>query len=702
MSLYGELKRRNVFRVAIAYLAAAWLLSEVAISLFPLFGFGDTPARIVVILLAIGFPLFLVFSWVFEFTPEGLKLEKDVRREESITTKTGKTLDRTIIVLLILAVGYFAVDKFILEPKRVADIVSETAQQARSEALVESYGDKSIAVLPFVNLSSDPEQEYFSDGISEELLNLLAKIPGLRVISRSSAFRFKGREIDIPAVAQQLNVAHILEGSVRKAGNQIRITAQLIEARTDTHLWSATYDRELVTRNIFAIQTQIAENISTELNAVLTEEDRSRLEKVKTQNLQAYEAYLLGRQRMTTRIRADLLKAVDYFEEAVRLDSQYALAWVGLAEAKLLLGYYAYLPLQEVLTDSDHALSMALSLDDKLGAAYASSGLSRTLHGDGHGAGEAYKRAIELDPNYATSYHWYGDLLINSFGQAEAAIPFLEKARELDPLSPVITITLGEAFHAVGKIQQAMKLYHKALEVKPDYPYAYSLIGLTYLDLGDEAKAETWIDMGIRKWPDDFATNQAATVLYRYRGEKVLALRLARTLQEIAPGNNVSLVTLVNYGQYLEALETIAPAYPGLFCEVDPFITPNNTYQAINLSLALEETGERECAARLLDKLDERLQVLPGRGFRSYGFINAEMFARQGKTQRALKALREAKDGGWRRSWWMQTWGSPHMVSLLENPEFQAIMAEIQADMEAQLARVSVMEDSGALPPLLE
>jgi TolB-like protein len=296
MSFYHELKRRNVFRVGAAYIVAAWLLIQVAETIFPLFGFGDAPARITVILLAIGFPLFLLFSWVFELTPEGLKKEKDIDRTVSVTRKTGKQLDRVIILLLALGLGYFAFDKFVLDPARDAVLVEETAQQTRSDVLVESYGDKSIAVLPFVNMSDDARNEYFSDGISEELLNLLAQIPELRVISRSSSFSFKGKDIAIPEVAKQLNVAHVLEGSVRKAGNRVRITAQLIDGRSDTHLWSDTYDREL--DDIFAVQDEIAAAISVALKIKLklVAGEMMQPEAIKTANTDAYVAYLQGRE----------------------------------------------------------------------------------------------------------------------------------------------------------------------------------------------------------------------------------------------------------------------------------------------------------------------------------------------------------------------------------------------------------------------
>ena len=290
MSLFSELKRRNVLRVAVAYLAVAWLLIQIVETLFPVFGLSDALIRLVVILLAIGFPLTLIFSWLYELTPEGLKLERDVDRSRSVAHHTGKKLDRAIIVVLALSLGYFALDKFVLDPARDAIREESVAQQARSEALVESYGDKSIAVLPFVNMSSDAEQEYFSDGISEELLNLLAKIPELRVISRSSSFSYKGKEVSIPIVAEQLNVAHILEGSVRKTGNRVRITAQLIEARSDTHLWSETYDRTL--DDIFATQDEIAAEVVEQLKVTLLSNDAP---KVRQTDPAAYALFLQAR-----------------------------------------------------------------------------------------------------------------------------------------------------------------------------------------------------------------------------------------------------------------------------------------------------------------------------------------------------------------------------------------------------------------------
>jgi TolB-like protein len=263
MSLLSELKQRNVLRVASAYLVTAWLLIQVAETLFPVFGFSEAAFRIATIVLVVGFVPVVGIAWVFEWTPQGLKLDSAVAEDADSRQDTGRWLDRAILVVLALAVGYFAMDKFVFDPARDATREQRVAEQARSEAITGYYGNRSIAVLPFVNMSSDPEQEFFAEGISEEVLNLLAKIRQLRVISRSSAFTFKGKDIEIPEIAERLNVGHILEGSVRKSGDSVRVTAQLIEARTDTHLWSETYDRGI--EDIFAIQDEIARDVARNL-----------------------------------------------------------------------------------------------------------------------------------------------------------------------------------------------------------------------------------------------------------------------------------------------------------------------------------------------------------------------------------------------------------------------------------------------------
>jgi TolB-like protein len=238
MSFLAELKRRNVIRVLIAYLAAAWFLIQIADTVVPAYGLPDSVVGILITLLAIGLVPVVITSWVFEWTPAGLKRDADVAPGESIAPQTGNTLDRIIMLVLALAVGFFAFDKFVLDPGRDAEL----AEQVRADTRIESFGNRSIAVLPFVNMSSDPEQVYFSDGVAEEILNLLARMKELRVISRSSAFVHRG-EVNIQEVAKALNVSYVLEGSVRRSGDQVRVTAQLIDARTDSHVWSDTWDR---------------------------------------------------------------------------------------------------------------------------------------------------------------------------------------------------------------------------------------------------------------------------------------------------------------------------------------------------------------------------------------------------------------------------------------------------------------------------
>ncbi len=271
MSFLAELKRRNVIRVLIAYLAAAWFLIQIADTVVPAYGLPDAAVGILITILAIGLIPVLIISWAFEWTPAGLRRDADVAPGESVAPQTGKTLDRVIMVVLAMAVGFFAFDKFVLDPGRDAEL----AEQVRADTRIESFGDRSIAVLPFVNMSSDPDQVYFSDGVAEEILNLLAKIKELRVISRSSSFVHRG-DVNISDVAKALKVSYVLEGSVRRSGDQIRVTAQLIDARTDTHVWSDTWDRGV--SDIFAVQDEVARDVAAELQVQLINQRRPQQE----------------------------------------------------------------------------------------------------------------------------------------------------------------------------------------------------------------------------------------------------------------------------------------------------------------------------------------------------------------------------------------------------------------------------------------
>jgi len=461
MSLFAELRRRNVFRVGAAYVVTAWLLIQVAETIFPLFGFDETPARIVVVVLAIGFVPALVFAWAFEITPEGLKRESAVSRDLSVVPHAGKTLDRIIMVVLALALGYFAFDKFVLEPGREAAVEEKLAEQlvtateaarreGRTEALVESYGDKSIAVLPFVNMSDDAGNEYFSDGISEELLNLLAKIPELRVISRSSAFSYKGKEMKLAQVAEELNVAHILEGSVRKSGDRVRITVQLIEARSDTHLWSETYDRTLV--DIFAVQDEIAGDVVSQLKIrplgdppLVTETDP----KTYTLYLQARD--LINREEE----EGDIAEAQALLEAALDIDPDYVPAINEMSRSYIVMAKPDEATMEYARQRVRELTQRALSIDPDNGFATIMAGWPDGGAVDNlEVVANHLQRGLELDPTDVDSLRVAG--IISSWvGRPEQAARILAYVTARDPMCVVCVYTLAMNYLALGRLDEA-------------------------------------------------------------------------------------------------------------------------------------------------------------------------------------------------------------------------------------------------------
>lgn len=455
MTLFAELKRRNVTRIAIAYVAAAWLLIQVAETLFPVYGLSDNAIRLVVAALAVGFIPALVIAWLFELTPEGIKFDSAVAAVAPSRVRAHRLLDRVIMIALGLAVSYFAFDKLLLDPAEDARI----AEKARSEALIESYAGKSIAVLPFVNMSPDPGQAFFADGVSEELLNLLARIPGLRVISRSSAFSFRGDDINVRDVSEKLDVSHVLEGSVRKFGNRIRVTAQLIEARTDTHIWSRTYEREL--GDIFGIQDDIAKTVVKELESRLVD----RLRPSRQTAPEVYALFLKAR-NLTHASRAgsgDIERAEAMLRRAIEMDPDYAPAWS----------------------------SLALTIFFQTSRTERKSGRDKYSRSEGERLfRDAFQRALAADPldgaaNTYLGWEWFFD------ENDPAGVRFVETGLASEPNNVEVVRASGAFARAIGHWEAAVALGQRAIDLDPLCRLCYHNLSLAYFFGGMLGEAET-------------------------------------------------------------------------------------------------------------------------------------------------------------------------------------------------------------------
>ena len=453
MSLFGELKRRNVFRAAAAYFVTAWLIIQVAETLFPVFGLADSAIRMVVLCMAIGFVPAVVLSWWFDLTPKGLIPEEKIVRESSEDQRRSRRLDRLIIVGLVLALTYFAVDKFVLSHQREAareaelvERVQEARQSGRDEARNDAYGEKSIVVLPFVNMSADAEQEYFSDGISEELLNLLARIPDLKVISRSSAFSYKGKDIKLTEVAEELGVNHILEGSVRRSGDQIRITAQLIDGRTDAHIWSETFDRPW--RDIFAIQDEVAAAVVERLKVTLVDQ----VDGIEKTDPEAYALYLQAGSVNARRTPADTERAVELYQQALAIDPGYASAWEGLSDAYVNQIYFGQVDFEQGVAKVEEALENAVNINPGLASAHSGLGFAAyAWRNDLQSAARHYERAIELSSNPTDAA-----TMLFALGRIEESLPYYERIAINNPLSAGAHFNLGLMYILSGDPERAL------------------------------------------------------------------------------------------------------------------------------------------------------------------------------------------------------------------------------------------------------
>jgi TolB-like protein/DNA-binding winged helix-turn-helix (wHTH) protein/Tfp pilus assembly protein PilF len=551
MSLVAELKRRNVFRVGVAYGIVAWLLVEMASVVLPALHLPDWALTLLVVLVVAGFPLALIVAWAFELTPEGIKRETAGDPALSVTQQTGRKLDFAMIGLLAIAVVYFAVDKFVLEQTEV------TADAVASE--------KTIAVLPFVNLSGDPKQEFFSDGISEELLNGLAKVKGLRVTSRTSAFAFKGMNASIPEIAEKLGVKHVLEGSVRMTADRVRITTQLIEVETDSHLWSESYDRKL--GDIFAIQTEIATAIANALRVNLSSEEREarRLASVRVVNPEAYRLYLLGRHHLNTWVPAEIDKAIHYFLQAIALDPQYAQAHVGLAKCYGESGYFGYMPPRKSVERERAAVALALDIDSNLAGAHkALATIYHYFDWNWKKAEEEYQQAISLNSNYAEAHQFYTWFLV-AMGRTEEAHTPSRRALTLDPLAITAYLTASDVFYFSRQYDRAITQLQEALDLYPNDPLALPRLSWSYVQKGMFKEAIGEIERAATLSPEYTENLWMLGHAYAVAGKTAAARKALDDLHALAekkyvPPRGFALIH-TGLGENDEALEWLERAY---------------------------------------------------------------------------------------------------------------------------------------------
>jgi TolB-like protein/Flp pilus assembly protein TadD len=473
-----ELKRRNVAKVALVYIIAGWLTMQVVDVMFPALHLPEWLISAVAAFVLIGFPFALIFAWAFEMTPDGLKREKDVDRSESITPQTGQKLNHTAMVILAIAVAFLLVDKFVLQ--------ADSGQVDTPTEIAISEEKPSIAVLPFVNMSGDIENEYFSDGLSEELLNLLAKIPQLHVAGRTSSFKFKDTNEDLRIIGEALNVAHVLEGSVRKSGVRLRITAQLIDTQNGYHLWSENYDRELT--DIFAIQDEIAGHVVEELRVHLLGAELASSTQG-TANIEAYNQFLRGNYFSDRTSPEDLAKAIAAFEAAIKLDPEFARAYAALAMAQQMVfgGWTAssggnFIDNFETMRETAR-IGVQLAPDDAE-TLMAWGMVAATADWDVPRALESSTRAIEVGPNNVSALAAHGANLL-FFGRFEEAENFLKHALELDPLSLNTFRSLGDVYMTSGRFDKSIEAYEQALGLDPESGRLYGRIARARLFQGD-------------------------------------------------------------------------------------------------------------------------------------------------------------------------------------------------------------------------
>ncbi|PYI91334.1 MAG: hypothetical protein DME97_13660 [Verrucomicrobia bacterium] len=461
---FAELQRRNVYRVAVAYGVVGWLLVQIATQVFPFFEIPNWATRMVIVVLMLGFPVAVIIAWVYELTPEGLQRTEEVAPGKSIARGTGRKIDFVIIGVLLTVIAIMAWRHYHpAEPNLIKN------------------AEKSIAILPFLDISPAKDQEYFSDGITEQIIDSLAHIHGLFVVARTTAFSFKNKNSDIRDIGRQLQVTHVLEGSVRHGKDKVRVAAQLIDVGTGFHLWSETYDS--TEKDLLSLQSDIARKVAAALKIELHLAENTQLAKSPTQSPEAYDSYLRGRYLLNKRTADSIQEGRGLFEQAVAQDPSFALGHAGIADSYILLGKLGVISPAEASSKAWTEVSSALAIDDNLAEGHVSRGiLLAEFEWNWAAAEKDYRRALELNSNSASAHHWYGRAL-GEIGRLDEASREIDAAGKLDPRSPFIRTSKAKILGAAHRYQEANEECRRAIEIDGNFALAFSVLAQAYLHL---------------------------------------------------------------------------------------------------------------------------------------------------------------------------------------------------------------------------
>jgi len=732
----AELRRRNVLRVAAAYALIAWIIIEAGSVLLPTFGADEATFQLYVIFVFTGFVIALICAWVFEITPDGVKLERDIDRNDPATNKPNHTMNFAIIGLLVVALIVSVTFNVVETPFVEETTIGEEMSMRRS-----------IAVLPFTSRSSDPDNVFFADGIHDDLLTKLAKFGTFKVISRTSVLEYRDTAKNLVQIGEELGVDTILEGSVQKLGDDVRINVQLIDAATDEHLWAQIYDRSLGEQSIFAIQSDVSAEISNALQLTLMPERDFAVADVSTENLRAYSLYVSGRDNLYLRRQETLQEARLQFEEAVEIDPNYAEAYVGLAESVLLMSInHGLIPFAQADELVQANLEKAIAINPDLSDAYATFGLLLTTRWQQTRVGTenleaeaAFEQAIGLNPNSAQAYMWFATLR-TAEQRFEDAIGLYHRSMQLDPLGRIPYSNLPTLYAQLGQNDIAIKLLLEAIEIHPEWPTPYQYMarhlallgrldeGLAWNKLAQDLSDESTfggdgLRMGIYVQFGDIekAKSQLATISpdhplapfaegYELLIEGNYGAALA-FLDNIVSDNDQAPIFVLELaadlalqtGNFEEAERLILRREPLLRSDSDKQVDRINVQNVVKLAYIYQNTGDVQKANELLASALEIVQSMPRLGMFGHGILDVQIHALMGRKEDAFGALRAAIGGGFRSSILFDGWllaTDPLLSSIRDDLRFSAIVEELDSLNEEMHERVRLAEQTDNWEPL--